>query len=154
MSTSMMVGRSISIFSLLVITVRNMWFFCCLFCFSFLWLFCSMQSQSSPLSLIWKGLLLSEIFSTFTTSSPRPVAAPKYFISLYISFTFPYLLLKRHAWLSGNLGPVNSIHNFFFSWKFFDVQLILRKFVRERMVPSSFSSDILELNIKLQDPFY
>ena len=114
MSTSMMVGRSISIFSLLVITVRNMWFFCCLFCFSFLWLFCSMQSQSSPLSLIWKGLLLSEIFSTFTTSSPRPVAAPKYFISLYISFTFPYLLLKRHAWLSGNLGPVNSIHNFFF----------------------------------------
>ena len=83
-----------------------------LFFFAFVILLYAIPEFSTIIDL--KGFTIICIFSTFTTSSPRPVSAPKYFISLYISFSFPYLLLKRHVWLSGNLGPVNSVHIFFF----------------------------------------
>ena len=74
-------GREHLSFFSLVIAVRDM-----CFCFSFPWLCCSMWSQSSPLSPIWEGLLLSVIFSSFTTSSSRRISTPKYFILLYVSF--------------------------------------------------------------------
>ena len=144
----MMVDRSIWASSLLVIAVRDMCFW-----FSFLWLCCSVWPESSPLSLIWEGLLLSAVFSSFTTSSSRRVSAPKHFISLYVSFILSYLLLKRIVWLSGYLGPVNSVHNLF-SGSSSMCSRSLDEFVGERVVFTSYSSDILRPTINLQDPFY
>ena len=147
-STSMMVDRSIWVFSLLVLTVRDM-----CFCFSFPWLCCSMQSQSPPLSLIWEGLLLSASFFSFTASSPRPASVPKYFIIIYVSFILSYLLLKIHVWFSGYLGPVNSFHSLFSRSSSMRSQS-LGEFAGKRVLFSSYSSEILGPTVNLQDPFY
>ena len=60
---------------------------------------------------------------------------------MFFFFFLPYLLLKRHIWLSGNLRPVIRVHNLFnvssstCSWS-------LDEFVGVRVIFPFFSSDI------------
>ena len=108
-----MVDNSICAFPLLVITVRNM----CVCAFDFVFLCFGYFALCNPrvLHCHW-----SERVYYYLQSSPhlqfplQDLSQPLNTLSLFISLTFPYILLKRHVWLSGNLGPVNSVHNFFF----------------------------------------
>ena len=103
---------------------------------------CPLRFQNSPQTYQWEGFLVFGKFSSFMTPSLGWISIPNSFVSVFIFYIFPYLLLKRMGCLSGCLVSSTSIQNLFsgsclaFKWSF-------NEFVGEKVVSLSYSSAIL-----------
>ena len=103
---------------------------------------CPLRFQKSLQTCRWEGFLVFGNFSSFTTPSLGRVSIPNSFVSFFIFYILPYLLLKTVGCLSGCLVSSASVQKLFcgicsaFKWSF-------DEFMGEKVVSPSYSSAVL-----------
>ena len=103
---------------------------------------CPLRFLNSPQTRLNESFLLCENFSSFITPSPGWISIPKYFVSVFVFYVLPYLLLKRLGCISGCLVS-SAIIQKLFCWSFPIFKWFFNKFVGEKVVSPSYSSVIL-----------
>ena len=102
----------------------------------------ALWNSKTPQTHQWEGFLVFGNSSSFTTPSPGWISIPISFVSLFIFYILPYLLLKTMGCVSECLMSSTSIRKLFcgicwaFKWSFDEL-------VGDQVVSLSYSSAIL-----------